>query len=235
MAMVGKLAAGMAHSVRNPLTSVKMRLFTLNRTLDLSEDQSEDFKVISEEIEHIDTIVGNFLEFSRPPKLQMQTTSPSSVVDMMMQLLKHRLRAYDVTATIGREKMLPEIHGDPEQLKEVLVNLVENACQATGKGGQIRIKEENWVDEMYKKWCIIHIEDNGPGIPEDVAEHVFNPFYTTKGDGTGLGLSIAERIISNHGGKIKLRSIPGEGTVFSVFLPVEEDKTGANDADSSDY
>jgi signal transduction histidine kinase len=127
MAMVGKLAAGMAHSVRNPLTSVKMRLFSLNRTARLSEDQTDDLMVISEEIEHIDTIVQNFLEFSRPPKLQMQMVSPSIVVDMMLQLLTHRLKSYEVTVSRDRKEPLPDIKCDPEQLKEVFVNLVENA------------------------------------------------------------------------------------------------------------
>ena len=96
MAMVGKLAAGMAHSIRNPFTSVKMRLFSMGRTLQMTLAQKEDFEVISEEIRHIDTIVQNFLEFSRPPKLVMQSISPSTVVDNTLQLLAHRLKSYEV-------------------------------------------------------------------------------------------------------------------------------------------
>ena len=138
MAMVGKLAAGMAHSVRNPFTSVKMRLFSLNRSLKLSGTQKEDFDVISEEIDHIDTIVQNFLEFSRPPKLKMQPVSPSTVVDTAIQLLRYRLGSYNVVATIHREKMLPAIDADPDQLKEVLVNLIVNACEAMTGGGSHR-------------------------------------------------------------------------------------------------
>ncbi|MBL0700851.1 MAG: MCP four helix bundle domain-containing protein, partial [Desulfosarcina sp.] len=94
MAMVGKLAAGMAHSIRNPFTSVKMRMFSLGRYLDLSSNQKEDFEVISEEIRHIDTLLQNFLEFSRPPKLKMQQISPSVIVDLVIQLLEHRLKSY---------------------------------------------------------------------------------------------------------------------------------------------
>jgi len=134
MASVGKLAAGMAHSVRNPLTSVKMRLFSLHRALELSPTQRDDFEVISEEIRHIDTIVQNFLEFSRPPKLKTQKISPSEVVDLVLQLLRHRLESYNVAATVSRQAPLPEIQVDPEQLKEVLVNLLENACEANGRG-----------------------------------------------------------------------------------------------------
>jgi len=219
MAMVGKLAAGMAHSVRNPLTSVKMRLFSLNRTARLSEDQTDDLMVISEEIEHIDTIVQNFLEFSRPPKLQIQMVSPSNVVDMMLQLLTHRLKSYEVTVTRDRKGNLPEIKCDPEQLKEVFVNLVENACQAMGRGGQITIKEEVSTGESENE-CVIHVRDNGPGMSDKIMEKVFNPFFTTKEEGTGLGLSIVERIIENHNGKIRVESKEGEGTCFIITLPL---------------
>ena len=141
MALVGKLAAGMAHSIRNPLTSVKMRLFSLDRTLDLSVTQKEDFDVISEEIRHTDTIVQNFLEFSRPPKLKIQKISPSDVVDMTLRMLKHRLESYDVEIKLDRKHPLPEIQADPEQLKEVLVNLVVNAYEAMERSGTIEIQE----------------------------------------------------------------------------------------------
>ncbi len=218
MAMVGKLAAGMAHSVRNPLTSVKMRLFSLNRTASLNEDQTDDLMVISEEIEHIDTIVQNFLEFSRPPKLQMQMVSLSTVVDTMLQLLTHRLKSYDVTVTRDRKANLPDVKCDPEQMKEVFVNLVENACQAMGRGGQITISEVV-IDDGGGKSCEIRVKDNGPGMSEKIIEKIFNPFFTTKEEGTGLGLSIAERIIENHGGKIRVESREGEGTCFIITFP----------------
>ena len=219
LAMVGKLAAGMAHSVRNPLTSVKMRLFSLNRTAHLNEDQNDDLRVISQEIEHIDTIVQNFLEFSRPPKLQMQMVSPSTVLDMMLQLLTHRLKSYEVTVTRNKGENLPEIKCDPEQLKEVFVNLVENACQAMGRGGHITITENVEPGENGSV-CVIHVQDNGPGMSEKIAEKIFNPFFTTKDEGTGLGLSIVERIIENHNGRIRVESREGEGACFIVTLPV---------------
>lgn len=220
MAMVGKLAAGMAHSVRNPLTSVKMRLFSLNRTLNLNEDQAEDLMVISEEIEHIDTIVQNFLEFSRPPRLQIQIVSPSTVVDMTLQLLTHRLKSYDATVRLERENPLPDIKGDPEQLKEVFVNLMENACQAMGRGGLITLTERVIDTEHGLKACAVYVKDTGPGMNAHTLEKAFHPFYTTKEEGTGLGLSIAERIIENHGGKISVESRLGEGTTFTIILPL---------------
>ncbi len=219
MALVGRLAAGMAHSIRNPLTSVKMRLFSLNRTLHLSDAQEDDFQVISEEIRHIDTIVQNFLEFSRPPKLKMQMVSPSEVVDLAIQLLRHRLSSYDVNVHIERQTQLPEILVDPEQLKEVFVNLVVNACEAMGTGGSIVIHEEVDFVEPLGRVIVIRVSDDGPGIPESAQDKIFQPFFTTKEEGTGLGLSIVTRIVEEHGGQISVRSKEGQGTTFTITLP----------------
>lgn len=226
MALVGKLAAGMAHSIRNPFTSVKMRLFSLGRSIQLNETQQDDFDVISQEIRHIDTIVQNFLEFSRPPKLKMHRISPSVVVDMAIQLMKHRLASYEVDVDVVRKAMLPEILIDSEQLKEVLVNLMVNACEAMKKGGHILIREEIMADRNRTAGVVIRISDNGPGIAPELLEKVLQPFFTTKEEGTGLGLSIASRIIEEHGGRLDVRSLEGEGAEFIITLPVSDDMEG---------
>jgi len=222
MALVGKLAAGMAHSIRNPFTSIKMRLFSLNRSLDLTDPQQEDFQVISEEIRHVDTIVQNFLEFSRPPKLQVQTVSPSTIVDSTIQLLAHRLRSYDATVKVNRKKPLPQVEADPEQLKEVLVNLMINACESMEDGGRIVVDEEEQAVVGSKRVAVIRVTDDGPGVPESIQEKIFQPFFTTKEEGTGLGLSIAERIVKEHGGDLRLISKEGEGSTFVIVLPIKE-------------
>jgi signal transduction histidine kinase len=231
LALVGKLAAGMAHSIRNPFTSVKMRLFSLNRSLEFTDTQKEDFDVISEEIRHIDTIVQNFLEFSRPPKLKIQSISPSIVVDQAVQLLKHRLKSYDVEVKIERERNLSEIDADPEQLKEVLVNLVVNACEAIEKGGSIVIREQEAITPSQERLAVIRVSDSGPGIPESIRDKVLQPFFTTKEDGTGLGLSIAVRIIAEHQGRIDIESNPSGGSTFIISLPLKE----PTDEHDSDY
>ncbi len=223
MAMVGTLAAGMAHSIRNPFTSVKMRIFSLSRYLDLSSTEKEDFEVISEEIRHIDTILQNFLEFSRPPKLKIQQISPSMIVDLVIQLLEHRLKSYDVKIKVIRKEQLPEIKADPEQLKEVFVNLVINACDAMtcesiNGGGMIEIEEKEEFINALGNVIIIRISDNGPGIPESIQDKIFQPFFTTKEEGTGLGLSIVERIIKEHGGTIEVVSNNGQGSSFIITL-----------------
>jgi len=221
LVLVGKLAAGMAHSIRNPLTSVKMRLFSLNRTLDLSAHQKEDFQVISEEILHVDNIVQSFLEFSRPPKLRMQEMSPSEVVDLVLRLLAHRLQSYNVAVRVERNNSLPNCKLDPERLKEVLVNIIENACEAMKGGGTITIREEQGAEGALGPAAFIHLADTGPGIPESIRHKVFEPFFTTKEEGSGLGLSIAVRIMEEHGGRLGLKSAEGQGSVFSVILPVD--------------
>jgi signal transduction histidine kinase len=222
LALAGKLAAGVAHSVRNPLTSVKMRLFSLGRTLDLSEIQKEDFDVISEEIRHIDTIVQHFLEFSRPPKLKMEKASPSDVVDTAVQLLRHRLESYGAAVELRRQRRLPEILADPEQLKEVLVNLLINACEAMGAEGRIVISEQEGAVQPLGQVVVIRVSDNGPGVPETIQARVFEPFFTTKEEGTGLGLSIAARIVKEHGGWLNLTSQEGKGATFIITLPCTE-------------
>ncbi|OEU46172.1 MAG: hypothetical protein BBJ60_00700 [Desulfobacterales bacterium S7086C20] len=219
LAVVGRLAAGAAHSIRNPLTSVKMRLFSLARSLELSKTQKEDLDVISEEIRHIDSIVQNFLEFSRPPKLKMQKINPSDVVDSAIQLLRDRLKAYGTEVKVSRPRRMPEILGDKEQLKELLVNLLVNACEAMNGGGEIVISEQEESVESWGRVVAIRVNDNGPGVPEEVRERLFDPFFTTKEEGTGLGLSIAARIAKEHGGLLNLVSEEDKGATFAVILP----------------
>ena len=220
MAMVGKLAAGMAHGIRNPFTSVKMRLFSLSRSLNLSTVQREDFEVIDQEIHHIDTIIQNFLEFSRTPRLETQRISPSLVVDRVIQLLGHRLKAHDVNIETLRPRQLPFIEADPERLKEAMVNLIVNACEAMQMGGRITIQEETVQDDALGPAVAIRIGDSGPGIAPDLRAKIFQPFFTTKEEGTGLGLSIVQRIIDDHRGRVEVRSQRGRGTVFSLLFPV---------------
>ena len=222
LALVGKLAAGVAHSIRNPLTSVKMRLFSMARALDLSETQKEDFDVISEEIRHVDNIVQNFLEFARPPKLKMQKVSPSDVVDMALRLLRHRIESFGAEVRLNRPQPLPKIFVDPEQLKEVLVNLLINACEAMERGGQIIISEREDAVDPLGRVAVIQVTDSGPGIPEEIQARLFEPFFSTKEEGSGLGLSIAARIVEEHGGRLSVASKEGKGTTFSITLPCEE-------------
>jgi signal transduction histidine kinase len=228
LALVGKLAAGVAHSIRNPLTSVKMRLFSLERNLEISPNQQEDLEVISEEIRHIDNIVRSFLEFSRPPKLKMQKASFSDVVDSALTLLSHRLESYGVTVEVKRTERLPEMGCDPEQLKEVLVNLILNSCDAMVDGGKIIIQEGKGQVAPLGRVAFLKLSDNGPGVSASIRDKIFQPFFSTKEEGTGLGLSIAARIIQEHNGFIELTSQEGQGARFIITLPYREEDIWAS-------
>ena len=227
MATVGRLAAGVAHSIRNPLTSIKMRLFSLERSLDLAPNQKEDLEVISEETRHLDTIIRNFLEYARPSKLTMQRISPSELIDTNLQLLRHRFKSYGVRLELVRTAPLPEVLADPDQMKEVFVNILINACEAVGEGGAITIEEEEETQAPLGPVAVIRIRDSGPGIPAELQEKVFEPFFSTKEEGTGLGLSIAVRVVEQHGGRLAVKSEEGQGTTFIITLPCREDKSWA--------
>jgi signal transduction histidine kinase len=227
MATVGRLAAGVAHSIRNPLTSIKMRLFSLERSLDLAPNQKEDLEVISEETRHLDTIIRNFLEYARPSKLTMQRISPSELIDTNLQLLRHRFKSYGVRLELVRTAPLPEVLADPDQMKEVFVNILINACEAVGEGGAITIEEGEETQAPLGPVAVIRIRDSGPGIPAELQEKVFEPFFSTKEEGTGLGLSIAVRVVEQHGGRLAVKSEEGQGTTFVITLPCREDKSWA--------
>ncbi len=223
LAQAGKLAAGMAHSVRNPLTSVKMRLFTLERSLNLNHTQMDDLDVISEEIRYIDTILRNFIEFARPPKMQFHMINPSEIVDMALELLKHRLESYKTDVRVKVDRELPAISADAEQLKEVMVNILLNACEAMREDGEILIEEKivflDSSEDSFEKAVQISICDNGPGISKSIQKKIFRPFFSSKEEGSGLGLSIAKRIIDEHGGEIIVESEENKGTTFIIQLP----------------
>jgi signal transduction histidine kinase len=223
MALCGKLATEVAHSIRNPMTSINMRLFSLKRSLELTDFQQEDFEVVSEEMRRLDNIVRNFLEFSRPHKLKKQRINISDVINKTLALLCHRLELHSVTVIRKQSEGLSRIEADSELLKEVFVNLIVNACEAMEDGGEIVISEEDALAEKIGRAVVVKVQDNGPGMSDEIQGRVMEPFETTKADGTGLGLFIAVRIVEEHGGTLELRSKEGFGTTFTLTFPVFEE------------
>jgi signal transduction histidine kinase len=219
MALVGKLATEVAHSIRNPMTSINMRLFSLKRNLELTDLQQEDFEVVSAEMRRLDNIVRNFLEFSKPHKLKKQQIYISRVIDMTLDLLCYRLELHSVSVVRKQSADLPPIEADPELLKEVFVNLMVNACEAMEDGGEIEIHEEAAFAENIGWAVLVKVSDNGPGMSEEVRTRALEPFETTKANGTGLGLFIAVRIVEEHGGTLELHSKEDEGTTFVMTFP----------------
>jgi signal transduction histidine kinase len=238
LASVGKLAACVAHEIRNPLTSLKMRLFAITREMGTDPLYEVDLSVMSEEIERLESVIRNFLEFARPPALKPQWVDVRNILDKTMELVRHRFVEKDIRVEREGEEPLPDVLADPQQMKQVFINLLVNAVEATGEGGVVRITTRTELGEEGAAIAIVQIRDSGGGIPEDARERVFEPFFSRKDDGTGLGLSIAARIMARHGGRLELQSTGREGTAFAVHIPVSGQASpgyaGTDEADEQD-
>ena len=219
MATLGRLAAGVAHEIRNPLTSIKMRLFSLDREFEEESSQKEDIQVIREEVDRLEDIVKNFLQFARPPEVKLEPTSISEVINGVTDFLLPKFESQDINIQYNSSDDNVMVLADKDQLRQVLMNILLNACDALPDGGDINLTHERIVEKELKM-VRVRIGNSGPSIPPDDAANVFEPFFSTRDEGTGLGLSIAKRIIENHGGTIKLdEPQEGEGAIFSITLP----------------
>jgi signal transduction histidine kinase len=223
LASLGVLAAGVAHEIRNPLTAIKARLFMQTKALPAGSSEWVDAEFIGREIDRLEKIVRDFLRFARPPEPQPLPLSPAQILNEVRDLMMPQLNKSDIDLCVERT-VATRVQGDPEQLKQVLINLVQNAAEAIGNGGTITLRA---VESRLPfggragEVVVIEVEDNGPGIPPEVQERLFDPFFTTKQGGTGLGLSIAARIIEKHGGALRFQSQMNHGTTFGIVLPVE--------------
>jgi len=220
LASVGKLAACVAHEIRNPLTSLKMRLFSVERELGRDPLYEDDLRVMSEEITRLDSVVRNFLEFARPPELKPRATSIAMILDKTLELVRHRLVEKDIKLEREGESRLPEVMADPQQMKQVFINLFMNAADAVGEGGTVRFLSSSEHDGEGRAMVVVRVHDTGGGISKDARDRVFEPFFSLKEESTGLGLCIAARILTRHGGRLELESSAPEGSVFAVWVPV---------------
>jgi len=223
---VGTLAASIAHEIRSPLTSMRLRLFSLVRSLGDDPNVQEDLAVISEETLRLDHIIRNFLEFSRSPKPVQTECRVLDLIDQCIELLRHDLKEHNITLECQVPPDLPAIHADIQQLKQVLINLVNNAIEAVGKDGAIRLTASKGDNSRGEGMVVLRVSDNGPGIPPDFIDKMFRPFISTKENGTGLGLSTAKRIMTLHGGDLVLESTSGKGSVFALWIPLERNSDG---------
>jgi signal transduction histidine kinase len=219
LASVGKLAAGMAHEIRNPLTSMKMWLFTMRKSAGDDPELSQGFDIVSEEMARLENIVHNFLEFSRPPALKPRPQSVCEVIDKTLDLARLQIEEKNITLENQASTGLPPVMADRDQLKQVFINLLNNAVEATPQGGRIRLCTTLAGDQVNGRTVVVRVQNSGPGIPEEVRQRIFEPFFTTKEHGTGLGLCIAARIMAAHGGRLVLESAAEWGTSFAVSVP----------------
>jgi signal transduction histidine kinase/putative methionine-R-sulfoxide reductase with GAF domain len=215
LAALGQLAAGIAHEIRNPLTSINILIHSLRENLPSENIHREDLKVIEEEIHRINDIVDQFLRFAKPASPLLEKTEVLPIFEETLQLLKLQIEKQKIFVQKDFQS-LPPITIDKEQIKQVILNLILNAIQAMPEGGKLRLRGQ--LSEDYQ-WIQLSIQDSGMGIlPEDMNK-LFDPFFSTREGGIGLGLSIAHRIIDQHHGKIEVESKPGKKTLFTLWLP----------------
>lgn len=233
LAMVGKLAASVAHEIRNPLTAVKMWLFSIRKSLAGDRELDRKFAIMADEVARLENIICNFLEFSRPPALKVRQVDVVELVDRTLELIGRRIEAKRISLACDRAPPgLPPVLADPEQLKQVLINILDNASEATDEGGEIRVSFGLETGQDGREAVVIRVSDTGCGIPDDVRDRIFDPFFTTKDHGTGLGLSIAAQIMAGHRGRLSLEATSHRGSVLAVSIPaaVGPDVPGPADA-----
>jgi two-component system sensor histidine kinase HydH len=222
LAALGQLSAGLAHELRNPLGVIKGSAEMLSKKLQTADAVSGELAgFISAEVNRLNTIVTRFLDFARPVKLDLRPGELPPVVEAALKAVRERWPDSKVEVERHYADALPLVPMDADLCDRVFTNLILNAYQAMPEGGKIKltIAANNSAD---RPGVIVDIEDTGAGVPAELREQIFNPFFTTKNDGVGLGLSIVSKIVDEHGGWIRVVSEPGHGACFRVFLPVAE-------------
>lgn len=220
LASLGTLAAGVAHEIRNPLQAIKMRLFSLKQALPPQVKDNEDLAIIGSEINRLEKIVKETLQFARPGEPEMTVVSVSDLIGNVADLLGGSLRKRGVQLEGEAEKVF--VRADWQQLQQVLINLVLNGSESIEGNGIVTMRVRADVVKLNgepKPVVQMEVTDTGRGISTDAQRRIFDPFYSTKGGGTGLGLAIAARIVEKHGGFIHYSTQPGRGTTFTVVLP----------------
>lgn len=211
--MVGQLAAGIAHEIRNPLTSVKGFLQLMQAAPDKIENR-DYIEIMLEEVNRIEQITNEFLSLARPTVARVSDFDLNALLVSTYQFLQSHAFMHKVEMRLDLDENLPKISGDAGQMKQVAINLIKNAIEACRSGGKVTISTERRGSNVQ-----VSIIDNGKGIPPEILDKLGTPFLTTKETGTGLGITVCFRIIQNLGGSIQVKTQPEEGTTFTILLP----------------
>lgn len=218
LAALGEMAAGLAHEIRNPLGAIKGAAQLLNPG-GFDGVESEFLSIILEEVERLNTVVTQFLDYARPLRSSFSLVDINQVLERTLLLFEAEEQMAQIEVQTSLQEDLPLFHADAEQLKQVFINLIRNGADAMSDGGRLSLQTRLLAD-LDPPAVEILIADEGVGIDEDGLKNIFIPFYTTKNNGTGLGLSICQRIIENHDGSIEIQSQVEQGTQFTIRLPV---------------
>jgi len=221
LAALGELSAGIAHEIRNPLTSIKILINSLVSELPERLRKSEDVAVINGEIERLNSIITQFLEYARPAEPVFEQVNVKEVISQTISLVSARVKARKVEMSLHLPDHDVAVHGDPRQLKQVFLNIILNAVQSMDGGGTLTVElRHSPGGGKNLDTASIIMKDTGAGIAPENLKKLFTPFFSTKKDGVGLGLSIAQSIVLKHNGTIGVESEPGKGTAFTIQLPV---------------
>lgn len=225
LSALGELSAALAHEVKNPMVGI-VGFSQLGLEATSLEEAKEYFALIESDAQRANGILQNLLEFARPQKLELEVLDPNAVVQGAVRLVANQLHLSKVKLTTRYAERLPMIRGNNNQLRQVLLNLMMNAAQALEEAPDKLILVGTSAAQGK---VIIEVRDNGPGMPEDTRQKLFQPFFSTKplGKGTGLGLSVSASIIAHHEGELSVESSPGRGAAFFISLPATGDLPSA--------
>ncbi len=222
LASIGKLAATIAHEIRNPLTSVKLNIQRIAESEHLDELEREHLDICQEGVGQIEKFIKELLEFTRVPALSRERFPVEQVLEESLKMFRDAFRGKRVTVERSFAQGLPPANVDGDKMRQVFLNLFRNALEAVDEGGRISVTLGSVAVPGGGGTYVIRVSDNGCGIPEKDWETIFEPFFTTKSSGFGLGLANARKLVEQHGGTIKVARKKGKGSAFIVTLPREE-------------
>ncbi|MGM0758961.1 MAG: two-component system sensor histidine kinase NtrB, partial [Thermodesulfobacteriota bacterium] len=214
LAALGGLAAGIAHEIRNPLSSVKGMATYFKTKLASDPEAREAAEVMVSETNRLNRVISELLEFARPSEIHPIDTNLNTVIEHSIRLIKPDLEPRDISLDLHLDPDLPQVSLDVDRFIQCLLNLYLNAIQAMEHSGRLSVTTRPVQDGVE-----IEVRDNGPGISQEDVQHLFDPYFTTKAAGTGLGLAIVHKIVENHQGRITVHRSPEEGTAFVIWLP----------------
>ena len=216
LASVGRLAAGVAHEIRNPLSSIKgFATYFKERYPDKPDDQ-QTANIMIQEVDRLNRVVGQLLEFARPISIKPRRISLQALLKDSIKLIEDRAAEKNISIQTRYGVQIDEGWGDPDRINQILLNLYLNAIDAMDSGGELKVRLSSDADGRHFS---ITVSDTGCGIRAEDLSQIFDPYFTTKSSGTGLGLAIAHNVVEAMGGRIKVKSDPGKGTTFRITLP----------------